>query len=430
MNEKTPPADPPASPTAGARASDSRQSRPVRKPAGFRWKKWLTIGAATAAAVALAVMWMTPDTIAVETVAATRGPLSVSVDAQGRTRAMLRYSVGAPISGRLMRTNLRQGDRIAQGDVLARIAPPPTDARTAATARAELAAAQARQRQAEAARDEAASNLTLANSELVRRSELFARGFIGAEARETYAQAAQVAASRLDVARAVLAAAVADVQSAGSQMLGAGTGADAGAIDIRAPVDGLVLKVYEESERVVAAGSPLFDLSKGDALELVIDVLTQEAVQVHPGDPIRITGWGGSIVLAGKVRHVEPGAFTKVSTLGVEEQRVNVIGDLVGAPSTLGAGYRVEAAIVTWTGERVLRIPSGALFRRAASWHTFVVDAGRARLRALEIGHRNADFAEVTSGLKDGDKVILFPSGLVADGVKVAADQSGVSAAR
>ncbi len=425
MNNKTESVDPPTgkdatSATAGTRSA--HKVKPAKKPGSFKWKKWLLSTAVVVAAIALAVVSMTPTTIAVEMVAATRGPLSVSVDAQGRTRAMLRYSVGAPISGRLMRTNLREGDRIAQGDVLARIAPPPTDARTAATARAELAAAQARQRQAEAARDEAASNLKLANSELVRRSELFARGFIGAEARETYAQAAQVAASRLDVARAVLAAAAADVQSARSQMLGAGTGADAGAIDIRAPVDGLVLKVYEESERVVIAGSPLFDLSKGDALELVIDVLTQEAVQVHAGVPIRITGWGGSTTLAGKVRHVEPGAFTKVSTLGVEEQRVNVIGDLVDAPTAIGAGYRIEAAIVTWTGEQVLRIPTGALFRRDASWHTFVVDAGRARLRALEIGHRNADFAEVTSGLKDGDKVILFPSGLIADGVKVAVD--------
>ena len=416
---------------AAAGAAPARPGRQANKPAGFKWKKWLLIGAIVAAAITLAVLAMRPATIAVETVAASRGPLTVSVDAQGRTRAQLRYSVATPISGRLMRTTLHEGDRIAQGEVLARIAPPPTDARTAATARAELAAAQARQRQADALRTEADSHLKLANSELVRRTDLYARGFIGAEARDSYAQAAQAAASRLAVAQAALAAAVADVQSARSRLLGAGTGAGAesGAIAIRAPVSGLVLKVYEESERVIGAGSPLFDLSQGDALELIIDVLTQDAVQIKRGDAIRITGWGGAATLAGKVRHLEPGAFTKLSALGVEEQRVNVIGELIDAPPVLGAGYRIEAAIVTWTGE-VLRVPSGALFRRASAWHVFVVEQGRARLRALDIGHRNADFAEVRSGLKEGDTLILFPSSLIADGVKVAAETRGAAAPR
>lgn len=420
---------PVGAPAAGT--APAHPGRQAQKPAGFKWKKWLPIGAIAAAALTLTVLSMRPATIAVEMVAASRGPLSVSVDAQGRTRAQLRYGVAAPISGRLMRTTLREGDRIAQGDVLARIAPPPTDARTTATARAELVAAQARQRQADALRAEAASHLELANSELVRRTDLYTQGFIGAEARDSYTQAAQAAASRLAVAQASLAAAVADVQSARSRLLGAGTGAgaQAGAIAVRAPVSGLVLKVYEESERVIGAGSPLFDLSQGDTLDLIIDVLTQDAVQIKRGDAIRITGWGGAATLAGKVRHLEPGAFTKLSALGVEEQRVNVIGELVDAPPVLGAGYRIEAAIVTWTDE-VLRVPSGALFRRASAWHVFVVEQGRARLRALDIGHRNADFAELRGGLKEGDLLIVFPSGLITDGVKVAADTASVKAPR
>ena len=209
------------------------------------------------------------------------------------------------------------------------------------------------------------------------------------------------------------------MQSVRSRLLGAGTGAGEGSIEIRAPVSGVVLKVYEESERVVTSGNPLFDLSKGNALELLIDVLTQDAVQVKTGDPIRVTGWGGGDTLKGKVRHVEPGAFTKVSTLGVEEQRVNVIGDLEDPPGSLGAGYRIEAAIVTWSSDDVLVVPTGALFRRANAWHVFVVEAGSARLRAIEIGHRNVNLAEVTSGLRVEDKVILFPSGLVTDGASV-----------
>ncbi len=419
MNNKTESSDQSTSSNDAKGTSAASKAKPVKKPAGFKWKKWLLIGAVVVAVIALAVVSMTPATIAVEAVAAKRGPLSVSVDAQGRTRAKLRYTVGAPISGRLMRTTLREGDRIEQGDALARIAPPPTDARTAATARAELAAAQARQRQAVAAKAEAASNLKLANSELARRTALFAQGFIGAEALEIYAQAAQAAVSRLDVAQATLAAAVADVQSARSRLLGAGTGAGEGTIEIRAPVSGVVLKVYEESERVVASGNPLFDLSKGNALELLIDVLTQDAVHVKSGDPIRVTGWGGSDTLKGKVRHVEPGAFTKVSTLGVEEQRVNVVGDLLDAPDALGAGYRIEAAIVTWSAEDVLVVPTGALFRRSNAWHAFVIEGGRARLRTLEIAHRSTEFAEVKAGIKLGEEVIIYPSGLIADGTHV-----------
>ena len=428
MNDKNETGNQPADTKA---AKNEGKDKAVRKPAGFKWKKWLIVGAVVAGIAALIVVSMAPDTIAVETLAARRGPLSVSVDAQGRTRAKLRYTVGAPISGRLLRTDLREGDRIEQGAVLARIAPPPIDARSAATARADLLAAQARQRQADAARVEAASDLKRANREVARRTDLSARGFISPEARETYVQVAQAAAARLDVAQATLAAAAADVQSANARLLGAGPGADSdistissisdASIEIRAPVSGQVLKVYEESERVVASGSPLFDLSKGNALELVIDVLTQDAVQINAGDPILVTGWGGGETLTATVRQVEPGAFTKVSTLGVEEQRVNVIGDLADAPVALGAGYRVEAAIVTWSADDVLIVPTGALFRRDDAWNTFIVVGEKARLRTLQIGHRNAEFAEVTAGVEPGDKVIVYPSGLVVDGVRIRA---------
>lgn len=385
-----------------------------------KWKTWLIIAGVAVAVIALAAVMLQPPTIDVELAAARRGPLSVTVDEQGRTRAKLRYTVAAPISGRLMRTSLGTGDRVERGQVLASIAPPPTDARTEATARAELAAAQARQRQAGAARKEAASNFEQARHEAARRTDLFKRRFISAESRDTYAQAAQAAEARLGAATASLAAAAAEVQSARSRLLGGGTGAGtAGAIAVHAPVGGLVLRVYEESERVVQAGSPLFDLSDGDALELMVDVLTGDAVQVRPGQAIRITGWGGPATLMGKVRYVEPGAFTKVSALGVEEQRVNVIGDFDSAPATLGAGYRIEAAIVTWTGEQVLQVPTGALFRRDGHWQVFVAVGGSARLQKLEVGHRNADFAEVDAGLKPGDLVIVFPSDQIAEGVRV-----------
>lgn len=394
--------------------------RKAAKPKPVRWKKWLIIAGIGAAALALAAVMLQPSVIDVQLAQATQGPLSEAVEAQGQTRAKLRYTVAASISGRLLRTSIGVGDRIERGDVLAQIAPPPTDARSLATARAELAAAQARQRQAHAVLAEATSGARLASTEAARRSELFRMGMVSVESRDAYAQTAQAAADRVASAEASLVAAGAEVQSARSRLLGAGTaGGDAGAIMVRAPVSGHVLKVIEESERVVQAGSPLFELSQGEALELVVDVLTQDAVQVQAGQPIDITGWGGPRALVGKVRYVEPGAFTKVSALGVQEQRVNVIGDLDAAPPTLGAGYRIEAAIVTWSGNQVLQIPTGALFRRAGAWQTFAVEEGRARLRRLEVGHRNAEFAEVTAGIQAGESVVVFPSDLVADGVRV-----------
>ena len=388
----------------------------------FNWSKWLGMAGTAVVVVALGAWMLWPSSVKVEVAVAKRGPLSVTVDEQGRTRAKERYTVGAPISGRVMRSPLDVGDRVERGDVLARIAPPPTDARTEAAARADLAAAEARARQANAVLNEANSALLVAHREAVRRAELFGMGMISIESRDTYAQAAQAAEARVGSARASLAAAQADVQSARSHLLGADAGsAAAGLIEVRAPVSGQVLQVHEQSERVVPAGTPLFDLSQGNALELVVDVLTQQGAKVHAGNAIRITGWGGAEVLAGKVRYVEPRAFTKVSALGVEEQRVNVIGDLIDPPPALGAEYRIEAAIVVWTGDKVLQVPTGALFRRDGAWQAFVVEDGRARLRKLDIGQRNADAAEVRFGLKEGDQIVVFPSDLVRDGVRAEA---------
>ncbi len=403
-----------------AKAGPRKRGKPDKPKPSFNWKKWLIVAGIGLAAVAVTFVLLQPSVIDVQLAKARLGKLSVTVEAQGQTRAKLRYTVAAPISGRLLRTRFAVGDRVARGDVLARITPPPTDARSLAMARADLAAAQARQRQAAASRAEAAGSVKLAQSEAARRVELFRVGMVSAESRDIYAQTAQAAGDRLANAEASLVAAQAEVRSARSLLMGAGTGVeDAGAIEVRAPVSGQVLRVIEESERVIPSGSPLFDLSQGDALELVVDVLTQDAVQVSVGQPIRITGWGGPQALTGKVRHVEPGAFTKVSALGVEEQRVNVIGDMQAAPASLGAGYRIEAAIVTWTGEQVLQIPTGALFRRDGAWQAFVVQQAQARLRKLQIGHRSNEFAEVTGGIQEGESVIVFPSDRVADGVAV-----------
>jgi HlyD family secretion protein len=384
-------------------------------------RKWM-IAVAAVCAAGLLVLIFRPDPVRVEVGTVQRGPLVVSVEEQGRTRARDRYTVAAPITGRLLRTEVDEGRQVVRGDVLATMAPPPEDPRTEATIRAELTAAEARLREAQAALAEAKTDEAQARREAERRADLFAQGTISIETHEKYAQAAHSARARLDTARASLRAARAEVDRARSRLLGIGAD-DVGVQDtmapVRAPVSGTVLRVHEESERVVPAGTPLFERGKETGLELVIDLLTEEAVEVEAGDVIQITGWGGRNPLEGRVRYVEPQAFTEISALGVEEQRVNVIGDLIDPPASLGAGYRIEAAIVTWRGEDVLTVPTSAIFRQGGGWVTFVVEGTRARLRSIEIGRRGSERAEVLAGLEEADAVIVFPSDLVEEGVRV-----------
>ncbi|MBK6597580.1 MAG: efflux RND transporter periplasmic adaptor subunit [Proteobacteria bacterium] len=383
-------------------------------------RRWIYLGLAGLLGVALLVLLLRPSGTVVDTATVARGTLSVTVEEQGRTRARERYTVAAPITGRLLRTKFEAGDSVKAGDILAKIGPPPNDARATATLRSDLAAAQARARAAEAALREADSASKLASAEAARRVDLFAKGLVSAESRDSFSQTAAAERARASSARATLAAARSEVESARSRLLGAGGNTGNGAtIEVRSPVSGTILRVVEESERVVQAGASLFELGGGGGLELIVDLLTEDAVQVHPGDAIRVTGWGSDRVLPGKVRYIEPGAFTKISTLGVEEQRVNVIGDLIDPPPELGAGYRIEAAIVTWTGDNVLKIPTSAIFRRQNAWHTFVVEDGRAQLRAVEIGRRGTDFAQVLSGVDEGANVVVFPSDLIEDGIRV-----------
>jgi HlyD family secretion protein len=180
--------------------------------------------------------------------------------------------------------------------------------------------------------------------------------------------------------------------------------------------------VLESNERVVQAGTPLMETSNQDSLEVVIDLLTQEAVQVAAGDTVYLAGWGGDQTISAMVRQVEPQAFTKISALGVEEQRVNVIADLFQRPEELGAEYRVEAAIVTWQGQEVLTIPTSAIFQSPSGWYCYVVNEGRANLTPVTIGSRGREFTRVIAGVEEGDSVILYPSDLVADDVAVSLD--------
>tara|TARA_R110001592_G_scaffold13849_2_gene63061 strand:- start:3773 stop:4873 length:1101 start_codon:yes stop_codon:yes gene_type:complete len=358
-------------------------------------------------------------TVSVETYRVAFRPLLVSVEEQGRTRAREPYIIAAPVSGQLLRTDRIEGDAVEAGDELARIAVAPENRRTQAALEAALAGARARYSVAQAALDEARSARTRATQEAQRREQLFVQRVIGQEERDNYQQARDAAISREEAAQASLLAATAEVESARSQLLGVSKVEPESVQSILAPVKGTIQQVFEKSERIVAAGTPLFQLSDGDRLELMIDLLTQEAVKVSPGDTILITSWGGAQTLHGRVKYVEPQAFTKYSALGVEEQRVNVIGELTETNPGLGAQYRIEAAIIVDEIPNALTLPISALFRRDNEWQVFVVEQGRVRLQALQIGARSSEYAQVLEGLSDGEQVVIFPSDQVVEGLAV-----------
>lgn len=386
---------------------------------GSRRRSWLVTLFVIIGVTIVLVLSARPQPVSVETALVEQRELIVTVQEQGRTRAREPFTVAAPVGGQLLRTTLIEGDRVINGQIIASIAVAPENQRTEAVLRAALTAAEARVATAQASVSESDISLQRAQQEAQRREQLFGSRMIGQEERDLYRQVADAAQVRLAAAEAGLRAAQADAESARSQLIGYDDRGPEGEVPVLAPADGYVHRVFEKSERVVAAGTPLFQISRGEAMELVVDLLTQEAVQVSQGDRMLISGWGGTETLEGRVQYIEPEAFTKFSALGVEEQRVNVIGELVGANPGLGAEYRIEAAIVIWEAPAVLTVPTSALFRRDEGWHVFVVGAETAVLRAVQTGQRSTEFAEVLQGLQAGEEVVVFPSDLVTDGVSV-----------
>lgn len=382
--------------------------------------RWILIAAAAGAVLLVLVVATSGSAVEVETAPIGRDTLRVTVTEEGRTRVRERYVVAAPITGRLARIAVDEGDAVAEGALLARIYPAPEDPRGVEIARARLVAAEAHRREAEARVEEMQAQVRQLEREAGRSRTLAEEGALSQEALERSELAAASARQQLEAARATLRAAEADIAAARAALMGSDPqSSGGGAVPVRAPSAGRVLRVLEESERVVQAGTPLVAIGEAGGLEVVVDVLSEDAVRIGPGDPVRIEEWGGDHTLHGRVRLVEPDAFTEVSALGVEEQRVNVIADLFDVPPSLGSGYRVEANIVTWTGEGVLTVPTSALFQQNGTWNVFAVEEGEAVLRTIRIGHRSAEAAEVVAGLREGDDVILFPSDQIEEGVRV-----------
>jgi HlyD family secretion protein len=376
----------------------------------------------------LLVMALWPESVPVDLAPVEQGSLLVTVEEEGETRVRDRFVVSAPVAGQVLRIALEPGDQVVEGEtVLATFlpaAPVLLDARSRAEAEAAVAAARATLGGARAEEKRAEAALTLARSELGRHRELFEQTIVSQQALDGAQTEARAAEEAFKAAEFSMASAEHQLEMARARLLQATGGAGAGQpIEIRSPIDGVVFKRYRWSEGVVPAGEPLLELGDPRQLEIVSDLLSTDAVRVTRGDPVLIEQWGGDETLRGTVRLVEPSGFMKISALGVEEQRVNVIVDFedpVEAWEKLGDGYRVEVRVVVWKGEDVLKVPTSSLFRKGEGWAVFARDAGRARLVPIEVGRRNGLEAQVLAGLEAGQEVVVHPADTLVDGSRVA----------
>jgi len=370
---------------------------------------------------ALLVWALRPVSVPVEASVATRAPLSVTVEEEGRTRVRERFVVAAPVAGRLERITLHEGDAVTAGGVMAHLASSPLDPRAMAQAQARLGAAEAAREAARAHEARARAAFDQAHRDRERAEQLGREGIQPVEGRERIELQEVAAAADLSAARHSIKAATEEVAEARAALLAASPGVlrSGGLVSVRAPTKGTVLRVLQESDRVVVAGTPLFEIGDLAEVEIVAELLSSEAVKVKPGAAMWVGGFGGAGEVEGRVRRVEPSGFTKVSALGVEEQRVNVVGDFLSPPKGVGDGYRVEVRIEVWHSERALQVPGSALFRTGGQWRAFAIVDGRAVSRVIEIGQRTDRAAEVLSGLAEGDRVVLYPGEQVKEGARV-----------
>ena len=383
--------------------------------------KKLIAAVVVVAGIAAAALW--PEAVEVSVVTAERGPMRVTVNEDGETRVRDRFVVTAPVSGRVQRIESEPGDAVTRAQtVLARITPaqpPLLDPRTRRELEAAVQAATAAVGQARSERQRAATMVERARSTLRRQEELMKAGAIASDDLEAAETARVTAEEGQRAAEFAERRAESELQLARARL--SAPGQDGRTVDVRSPVDGTVLKRLRESEGLVAAGEPLLEIGEPGRLEIVADLLSTDAVRISQGAEVLIEQWGGGQTLHGRVRRVEPSGFTKVSALGVEEQRVNVIIDFTdpAAAVRLGDGYRVEVRIVLWQEDDVLKVPVGALFRQGEGWAVFVVDMGRAHLRPVQLGQRNEDDGQILSGLDASATVVLHPPDTLADGARV-----------
>jgi HlyD family secretion protein len=392
-----------------------------------RWIFWLLV---LGLVIAGAVYSLWPKPVEVDMAVVAVGPMTVTVNEDGMTRIKERYTVSSPVGGQLVRIDLDPGDPIQAGStLLATIQPSDPnmlDARQVAESEARVSAAKKAIDRAAAVREQAVAEKELAESHVTRAHQLWEQQGIPQREYDEYVARARSAREALRAAAFDEDIAEFELQQAEAALIRAKPNADNDPqrqFEIYSPIDGNVLRVLQESATVVTPGTPLLELGNRRDLEIVIDVLSTDAVKIQPGDEVILEHWGGNLPLTAKVRTIEPAAFTKISALGVEEQRVNVIADFDGPLADsipLGDAYRVEARIVVWRDDRALKVPSKALFRGGDQWFAYVNENGVARKTPLTIGHYNSNDTEVLSGLEEGVQVVLYPNDQLVDGVRLA----------
>lgn len=391
------------------------------------------LAAGLIAAAVAAAFW--PRPLMVDLGEVSRGPLQVTIEEEGRTRVSEPYVVSTPVAGRLQRVEVDPGDPVIRGETIIvhmlPTNPVALDVRTREQAQAAVKAAEAALRGAHADLSAAEASRDLAETELKRTGQLAERNIASPAALDRDKREFRISEAAVQMAEAAIATREANLITAQAQLIGfedLGIGAalrEGGADDIPlyAPASGRILQIMQQSATTLPAGEPIMEIGdiEGD-LEIVVELISSDAVQVTPGDPVIIDDWGGAMVLHGAVTRIDPFGITKVSALGVEEQRVPVIIALATPASEragLGHGYRVETRIVTWQAEDVLRVPSSALFRDQDNWAVFVEVEGVAEQRTIEILRNNGTLAELGSGLRDGDRVVIYPSAAINDGVTI-----------
>ncbi len=398
--------------------SQTPAPKPARRSNGsYRPRRWLPyLGAVLLVALIVAGFW--PKPIPVETATAVVGKLQATINEEGKTRIRQKYTVSAPVAGQLRRIPFKAGADVIAGQTVVAIIEPLSPSLLDVRARTS----------AEARRDSAAANLqkteaahSFATSELSRFEKLFASKTISIQELETAQLRESSAAKEQAAAESALRQAEAELQQFGSTR-DSSTNGTCPVTEIKAPASGKVLRVFEENARVVTAGAPLVEIGDPSDLEVVIEVLSRDGAVIPPEARVEFEQWGGGVAMTGRVRLVEPAAFTKVSALGVEEQRVNVIADLLTPPEqrrSVGDNFRVEARIMVWEAADALKVPAGALFRQGEQWATFVDLDGRAQLRLVRVGRSSGTETQVLEGLKPGEPVIIYPGSRVRAGQRV-----------
>lgn len=393
----------------------------------MNWGRIGIIAILTVAAAGLLTWWLMPSPIPVETTKVISGRFVATVDEDGKAQIRNRYVVEAPLAGRSARIRLKVGDQVSHNDLITMIEPPAVpllDSRSRREAEERLGTAEAARERARATVERTQAQAAQAQTDLTRAKTLVERNALTTQALERAELAMRVADRELRAAEFLDHASEHEVNQARALLAryGAGEQAPSESWNVTAPVAGVILKVFRESAAIVAPGTPLVEVGDSHDLEIVVDVLSTAAVEIVPGSVVSIERWGGAGNLAGRVRRVEPVAFTKISTLGVEEQRVNVIVDIVSprdAWKQLGDGYRLEARISVLTREDALIVPTGALFRTGSQWQVYVVSNGRAEIRPVEVLRRSGHFAAISSGLTIGEEIIIYPGDRVKPGVSV-----------